>query len=299
MEMEMDLALDLNLANYNLADLLALFKLDYEFDAEDLRKVKKTVLQTHPDKAPELGKEYFLFFSEAYKLLYGIYQFRYKSTQINIKHANTVYYVEHDEEHDLLLKQLRAKPDFNKIFNELFEQYRLKDADQEGGYGDWLKSDEDIDKRSTTLLGMNESFQNKKKEVQALVKQVDYGDISNGDISNGYDLLREKPEYYSAPLFSNLGYEDLKKAHVESVIPVTQEDYLQRAKYKNVEELQRSQVYQDTTPLSVEQARAFLSKKHYSDSKNDVNRAFILAKQDEEARKAKEGLMNKFKKLTL
>jgi hypothetical protein len=289
--------LDLNLANYDLPDLLALFKLDYDFDAEDLKRVKKTVLQTHPDKAPDLPKDYFLFFSEAYKMLYAVYQFRYKSTQSNITQANTVYYAEKDEEHDLLLKQLRSKPNFNKIFNDLFEQYRLKDADAEGGYGDWLKSDEDIDTRSTTLAGMNESFQTKKKEVQALVKREDIDEY--GSVSSQYDLLREKPEYYSSALFSPLGYEDLKKAHVESVIPVTQDDYLRRPQYRNVDDFQRSSAYQDTAPMAIEQARAYLSKKHYGESKHDVNRAFTLAKQDEEARKKKEELLRNFKRLTL
>jgi hypothetical protein len=96
-----------------------------------------------------------------------------------------------------------------------------------------------------------------------------------------------------------LGYEDLKKAHVESVIPVTQEDYLQRKKFRNVDELQRSSEYQDITPLSEGQARAYLAQKHYGESKNDVHRAFTLAKQDEEARKANEGWLSQFKKLTL
>jgi hypothetical protein len=288
--------MDLNLANYDLPDLLNLFKLDYDFDADDLKRAKKTVLQTHPDKAPDLPKDYFLFFSEAYKMLYAVYQFRHKSTETNITGANPVYYVEKDEEHDLLLKQLRAKPNFNKIFNELFEQYRLQDADAEGGYGDWLKSDEDIDTRSTTLVGMNESFQTKKKEVQALAKREDIDSFNTS--GSGYDLLRERPDYYSSALFSQLGYEDLKKAHVESVIPVTNEDYLRRPKYRTVDEFQRSNTYQDTTPMAVAQARAYLAEKNYGESKNDVNRAFTLAKQDEEARKKKEELMRNFKKLT-
>ena len=291
----MDVDLDLNLANYELTDLLTLFKLDYDFDDEDLRRVKKTVLQTHPDKAPTLDKEYFLFFSEAYKMLYAVYQFRHKSTQANIK-GPQVYYVEKDEEHDLLLKNLRTKPNFNKIFNELFDQYKLKDEDLEGGYGDWLKSDADMDTRTTTLGGMNESFQTKKKEVQALVKRVDVEEYGS---SMGYNLSRTQPENYSSQLFSQLGYEDLKKAHVESVIPVTQEDYLQRKKFRNVDELQRSSEYQDITPLSVGQAREFLAQKQYGESKNDVHRAFTLAKQDEEARKANEGWLSQFKKLTL
>jgi len=288
--------MDLNIDNYELTDLLTLFKLDYDFNEEDLKKVKKMVLKTHPDKSPDLEKDYFLFFSEAYKIIYGVYQFRYKSTKENTN-IKREYYVEKDEEKELLLKDLRAKPNFNKIFNELFDQYKLKDSELDAGYGDWLKSDEDVDNRTTTLGGMNEAFQTKKKEIQALVKAEDYGAF-NSTASGQYDLTREKPEYYTSALFSQLGYEDLKKAHVESVIPVTHEDYLQRPKYRTVEELQRSSDYQNIAPLAVAQAQEYLAQKKYGESKNDVHRAFKLAKQDEEARKGREGLMRQFKTLS-
>ena len=69
--------LDLNIENYELADLLALFKLDFEFNADDLKRVKKSVMQTHPDKSG-LDKTYFLFFSAAYKIIFSVYEFRHK-----------------------------------------------------------------------------------------------------------------------------------------------------------------------------------------------------------------------------
>ena len=43
--------LDMNIDNYELHDLLDLFHLDYNFNEEDLKKTKKTVLMTHPDKS--------------------------------------------------------------------------------------------------------------------------------------------------------------------------------------------------------------------------------------------------------
>jgi len=290
----MNLNMDLNINNYELADLLDLFKLDYDFNEEDLKKVKKVVLQTHPDKSPQLDKEYFLFFTEAYKIIYSVYQFRYRSTKSN---TNTEYYVEKDEQQELLLKNIRSRPNFNKLFNELFDQYKLNDNELDNGYGDWLKSDEDIDTRTTSLANMNESFQTKKREIQAMVKMDGIEEYDAG--SSHYDLTREKPEYYTSALFSQLSYEDLKKAHVESVIPVTHEDYLQRPKYRTVEELQRSSDYQNITPLGLGQAKEYLAQKKYGESKNDVHRAFKLAKQDEEARKKNEGWMSHFKKLTL
>ena len=131
-----DAGIDLNIENYELADLLALFKLDFEFDADDLKRVKKTVMQTHPDKS-SLDKTYFLFFSAAYKIIFSIHEFRHKSS----KAQSTEYTVEKDEEKELLLKGLQKKPNFNKIFNELFEKHRIKDDENETGYGNWIKSE--------------------------------------------------------------------------------------------------------------------------------------------------------------
>ena len=70
-------SLDLDLNNYGLNDILKLFNLDYDFNKEGLKQAKKVVLMTHPDKS-HLDKKYFLFFTSAYKVLYKIYEFRYK-----------------------------------------------------------------------------------------------------------------------------------------------------------------------------------------------------------------------------
>jgi hypothetical protein len=288
--------LDMNIDNYELNDLLDLFHLDYNFNEEDLKKTKKTVLMTHPDKS-KLPKEYFLFFSAAYKIIYSIYEFRYKSIaksqNENIK-ANK-YTTEKDEEREILLNNLKQQPNFNKIFNELFEKYNIKDNETEGGYGDWLKSEEDLDNTRTTMNEMNEKFELKKKKVQSIIVHKDVEEMDSG---NGhFELTRDKPEYYSSSLFSSLQYEDLKKAHVESVIPVTQEDYQNRKKFRNVDEMQRYNAEQNSEPLSLKQANDYLNQKKSFQDKNDVSRAFKLAKQDEQARKANIGWMSGFKQL--
>ena len=55
--------LDLNIHNYDLNDLINLFRLPFHFKEEHLKEAKKIVLKTHPDKSG-LDKEYFLFFSQ-------------------------------------------------------------------------------------------------------------------------------------------------------------------------------------------------------------------------------------------
>jgi hypothetical protein len=285
--------IDLNIENYELADLLALFKLDFEFDADDLKRVKKTVMQTHPDKS-SLDKTYFLFFSAAYKIIFSIHEFRHKSS----KAQSTEYTVEKDEEKELLLKGLQKKPNFNKIFNELFEKHRIKDDENETGYGNWIKSEENMDTRTTTFQQMNATFEQKKREVKELIPYKEIEEMGQS-AAGQFDLTRDKPEYYTSALFSSLQYEDLKKAHVESVIPVTQEDYLARPKFKSVLEMQSDPTYNDTKPLSLNQAKDYLKQRQSYQSQNDVHRAYKLAKQDEVVRKANEGWMSGFKQIAM
>lgn len=284
--------MDLNIENYDLTDLLQLFKLDFDFVEEDLKRVKKTVMQTHPDKSG-LDKTYFLFFTAAYKIIFSIHDFRHKSSS----KQSTEYTVEKDEEKEALLKNMQKQPNFNKIFNELFEKHRIKDEENENGYGDWLKSDDNMDNRTTTMSQMNATFEQKKREVRDLVPFQEIEE-ANGSGAGHFDLTRDKPTYYSSSMFSNLQYEDLKKAHVESVVPVTQEDYLSRPKYKNVLEMQSHPDYKDVNPLSLSQANEYLQQRQSYQNKNDVQRAYKLAKQDEVARKANQGWLSGFKQLT-
>ena len=65
---QLDKDTDLNIDNYTYEDLLALFKLEYDFDVNDMKRAKKDVLMTHPDKS-KLPNKYFLFYSNAYKLI--------------------------------------------------------------------------------------------------------------------------------------------------------------------------------------------------------------------------------------
>lgn len=43
--------IDLNIDNYDYADILNLFGLDKNFTERDIKNVKRKVLQTHPDKS--------------------------------------------------------------------------------------------------------------------------------------------------------------------------------------------------------------------------------------------------------
>jgi hypothetical protein len=282
--------IDLNIDNYELKDLLELFNLPYDFNEDDLKKTKKMVLKTHPDKS-KLEKEYFLFFTAAFKIIVSIYEFRTRSN----KQTSTEYLgFEEDPEKKLLMKNLSKKKNFNKIFNELFEKHKVTDNYFDNGYGEWLKSNEDIDNRQTSWNEMNSTFEKKKEEVKALIVKTD---IEEYNLSNNYQIGGDKPEYYSSDLFSSLQYEDLQRAHKESVIPVTNKDWHEVKQYKNVNELEKSR-NEKINPLSFEQATNYLNNKNNLVLENDTRRAFNLAKECEEAKKANTNFIGRFKQLT-
>jgi len=289
---------DLDIDNYDLDDILQLFHLNIDFNTEDLRQAKRMVMQSHPDKS-KLPKEYFLFFSSAFKIIHGIHQFRGKS---HCPKGTTYMLDEKDKGKELLFGELTKNKNFNKIFNELFEKNKIAQEDVDTGYGEWLQSNEDIDDRETTRANMNEAFERKKHEVQAIIKKPVIQDANsmtyNSMTSHTTELTGDAPENYSSGLFSTLQYEDLKKAHVESVIPVTMDDYQERKRFNNENELKMHRDTQNTTPKSLEQANAYLNARSSAEGKTDMQRAFKLAKQDEASRKANQSMMSGIMRLT-
>ena len=85
-----------------------------------------------------------------------------------------------------------------------------------------------------------------------------------------------------------MGYEDLRKAHTETVIPVTMEDYNNVKKFRNVNEYNQFRNSQSIVPLSDIQAQEYLSNKNKIEETEASKRAYRLAKQLEESQKKQE-----------
>ena len=289
--------LDLDIENYNLDDILNLFKISKDFTEEDVAKAKKIVLKTHPDKS-KLSPDYFRFYSKAYRKLYFVWKFR--STRGNSTRTYDEIVAEYENgtetvmgEHkktvlDKFFKTDKAesnkKENFNKWFNEQFEKHKMEE--DTCGYGDWLRSNEDIEEeRKITHAQLGEEMEKKKQQVRSLVVHRDFDETYSNFSSGMSSLADDAPECFSSGLFSTLQYEDLKKAHVESVIPVTMEDYNNVPKFKNLEEYNHYRNSQKTTPLSEAQAQEYLSKKSRDEQVQTTERAYKLAKQLEEANK--------------
>lgn len=270
---------DLDIDNYQLEDILNLFHLDYKFDRDSMKKAKAMALKTHPDKSG-LSKDFFLFFMKAYKMLEAIYEYRYKKEQCA---KNQKYKADIDTENKQLLIKLDGKSakEFNKWFNEMFEKVRVKDEDVDTGYGKWFKSNDDVNEEQIkSMAAMGEVFDRKKKESRALIK---HNGIREMVSAGGYGLTREKPTEYGSDIFSgNLQYEDLKKAHTETVVPVTMEDFTGKKKFDSVESYIRHREKSKPDMVSLEQSKQMMRERNIQNDKINTERAFRLIKRDEE-----------------
>jgi hypothetical protein len=190
--------------------------------------------------------------------------------------------------------------EFNKWFNEKFDQYRLKDDEAETGYDTWFRGSADNSADTANndngeggswadkVAQLNQRKQELRNKYALVQRQEleyasDYGMGGGG----GYDLTRERPQEYSSGIFGNFRYEDLKKAHTETVIPVTEEDYYKTKRFNNVNELQtfrdqsRRDLHRQTSKAEQEQ---IYQQTKLRQEEEDTRRAFILAKQDEISR---------------
>jgi hypothetical protein len=303
------------------------------FDEKHLRQAKVIVLQMHPDKS-KLPKEYFLFFTKAYKILHEIYRVRFPDEkkykedkfsytavierELNQNKSKTAhnqidreYHKTHEEAYNKIQKMDASN--FNKWFNEKFEKFRLHDEEQDNGYEEWFRGTNEDEEDNTgsggdpydpgnTWSERNNQIEKKKAELRNKMALIQRNEIQTANSSGGggyYGLGREAPQEYSSGLFSTLQYEDLKKAHTETVIPVTREDYEQVKKYGSLNEMQ---TFRDIERTKYNYSREFqtvqLDRETAMQVEQDMQRAYRLAKQDELVREINKKFSSEFYQLT-
>ena len=199
-------------------------------------------------------------------------------------------------EKDTLLKEPK---NFNKWFNDQFDKHKTEDQ-PDTGYGDWLKSDEDIvDLGNVSQANMASEMEKRKKQVQSLTT---YNGVNTqyANTFGGSSLMDYNNNFTSGSLFRNdgMGYTDLKQAYVESVIPVTAEDYNNMPKFRNIEEYKRHRDTVDTTPLDKEKSMKQLYTDNKIQEEESVALAYYYAKQAEKNKQNSQTFWSSIKQLT-
>lgn len=277
---------DLNIENYNLNEILELFKLDYNFDRDDLKKAKRVVLMTHPDKS-KMPKEYFLFYSKAYKMLYYIYDFRNKEAKGKSANTNYQQYTsEEDEiEHKKLIQNMNKKEEFHGWFNRLFEKHYDRNVFEQEGYGDWFKSEENMyNKDNKNFSQMSNNLDNIKQQQKSLslVKKINI-EQDVGHNMNSSNIYSDGIQNYSSGMNmennSSVQYNDLKQAFQETLIPVTSEDYNNVKKYNSINEMQIHRKQSSVKPLTEKESYDILRQRESNNNEISNKAAFNLLEQ--------------------
>ena len=221
-----------------------------------------------------------------------MYEFREKAN-VNLN-EEVEYLAEKNDENQELVDKLKEKysaKDFNEWFNKEFEKLKVENEYESNGYGEWLKNVEDGEV-CNNRNEMNIMIDKRKRDLRSVVKYNGINEFNGG----GYnDLANNKPEEYSSGMFSKLQFEDLKKAHVESVIPVTEEDYKQN--YSSMEDIKLKRQQQNLNPLSEKEGREYLNNKKTGEDYVGAQRAFKLATQEREVLKGSNKFWSSLKQI--
>lgn len=280
MPSKMTSTIDLDINNYELEDLLSLFQIhDNRLTRESMTAAKKITLKMHPDKSG-LDKSYFLFFSQAYKLLYEIYRFQNKHTDTdyhNTEYHNTEYhntsYISEEMSSDnrVIIDRLMTKfergshREFNKWFNQEFEKIKIE-KEEDAGYDEWFKNgDSESDKKSGNKPRTRDSITSYYSSTDAI----------------GSSILGNKPDDYSSDIFTSLKYEDLKMAHtIDDSISVSAQNYREKDVNAGIESL-KSERSIEIQPQSIGDATRQLSIEERNQNAQDIGLAYRLARQQE------------------
>tara|TARA_B100000927_G_scaffold224645_1_gene184409 strand:- start:366 stop:1244 length:879 start_codon:yes stop_codon:yes gene_type:complete len=284
--------LDLDINNYELDDILNLFQIPSNFTEDHLKQCKKAVLKTHPDKSG-LDKEVFLFFSKAYKILYQIHIFKNRSENTETEYKS----IDNPDISKNNTGAIKFSKDrnFNKKFNELFEKHYRNNDHNGKGYSEFLKSEvdqniKDLSEGKISQVDRNQYLEKIRENSRALVLHQEVKETS--EFSNYTNLGMTAPTSYSSEIFSNLPYEDVKKAHTETLIPVTKDDA--RKDFGSLDQYKQHRASNSFKPASLQQAKQFLAEKEQHESISSTNRAYTLAKQAEEAKKMQKAFDSHF-----
>ena len=155
------------------------------------------------------------------------------------------------------------------VFNQIFEQNRMADAEKDDGYGDWLKSSENSGKTPSKMGGkfsvdvFNKLFEDEAKSLPQN-KQNGLTNYNNPDAMilspTAVVLGGDKPSEYTAPAGAGLQFTDLKAAYSTrttfsqevSHVPIASKTFSQA----------KAEREKDPGPASVEEMRQIEAMKH-------------------------------------
>jgi len=247
---------------YKLNELLDLFGLTYDITIEDLKRAKKVVLMTHPDKS-KLGPEYFLFYKKAFDIIVAFYENQTKQNKPVPKEEVKYNATGKPSKHIINTIGEMSAGDFQRRFNELFEENMAHKPDP--SRNEWFTKDEAAFRapENVNSKNMGQVFERFKQETAGAVLSK-YKGVENLGGSSGsgfYDDDDTDDKYVTCDPFSKLKFDDLRKVHKEQTIfAVSERDIEKVPVYSSVDHYNRERSKQMAQPLEKEDAERMLSE---------------------------------------
>jgi len=274
---------NLDVHMYNLKELLELFEIyDYRIDLEQIKKAKRKVLMTHPDKS-KLPSKYFLFYKKAFDIVYKFYDEQNKQNQTVEKRSYKPIDEDPDDTNAVKTKINKVKSDkFQKEFNKLFEENMMTKIDT--SKNDWFKKEDNDFKIDTPVNSgnMGQIFRQMKKNNQDVMV---YKGVQNMNYTTGESLYDDEDDsaYCSGDIFGKLKYDDLRKVHKDNTIfDVCETDYNKVQGFNNIQQLQTARNTQNLNPMNEQRAN------HMMEENERVYREKMMNKQHQSSLKSME-----------
>ena len=255
---------NLDIHMYSFEELLGLFDLSYTISLEDMKRAKKKVLMTHPDKS-KLDPKYFLFYKKAFDMIVNFYENQNKQHQ-NLSNNKQVYTTDNDITNKETSKTINNidKKKFNDTFNKLFDKNMMKEINTEKN--SWFTNENTLYETSenVTTQNMASIFEKVKDKQQGLVKYTGvetlYVNSNSGD--SIYDNDNDD-NYATCDPFSKLKFDDLRKVHKDqTVFNVSEKDINKVQQFSSVDHMMRERGKQPLNPMEKQQAERILSQQN-------------------------------------
>jgi hypothetical protein len=291
---------------YSLKDLLALFHTDYNINFEDLKRAKKQVLMTHPDKS-KLPAEYFLFYKKAFDIVVNFYNNQNKQTQKPTAENTTYVPAAISDTNKTTTKQIKTAinnmntREFQDKFNTIFENNMVKKTNS--SRNEWFSKDEPVfeNKHDVNANNMGQIFDKIKEKQSGLVRYTGVNNlvVNSGSGSNFYEEDEDDDTYVTSDPFSKLKFDDLRKVHKnETVLAVSERDFNKVKQYSSVDHFMRERGNQSLTPLEKPEAEKMLSMKEQQYRERMMNKEHSSHLQTIQYAEKNKAVLSQFLRLT-
>jgi hypothetical protein len=291
---------------YSLKDLLALFHTDYNINLEDLKRAKKQVLMTHPDKS-KLPAEYFLFYKKAFDIVVNFYNNQNKQTQKPTAENTTYVPAAISDTNKTTTKQIKTAinnmntREFQDKFNTIFENNMVKKTNI--SRNEWFSKDEPVfeNKHDVNANNMGQIFDKIKEKQSGLVRYTGVNNlvVNSGSGSNFYEEDEDDDTYVTSDPFSKLKFDDLRKVHKnETVLAVSERDFNKVKQYSSVDHFMRERGNQSLTPLEKPEAEKMLSMKEQQYRERMMNKEHSSHLQTIQYAEKNKAVLSQFLRLT-